>query len=421
MTNRLRHILPNGLTILSEDVPGSRSLSLAIVLRGGSGDETNSELGITHLLEHLLFRRTKSRTNKQIAALMDELGGDVNAYTDTESIALVGSVPADRAEDLLQLFSDMLLEAAFNESDLKLEKDIIAQEILEAQDDPIDVLTQEFSECFWLTGALAKPVFGTIKSVPKLSLKMTYKRIKAMLCGKRILIGAAGNINFDLTTKIAALFGSLPSGEAFELKIPKSVGSGQAIRMHPSSQCYLALGIKAPGLKHEDFIATNLLSMLLGEGSSSRLFQKVREDRGLAYSLFTFLDSYSTRSAFVISGTFNREEYGDALNLIAEELRLIREGDISEEEFSRARSCFRAQVLLASESLSTKLWRLIETEIIFGRYIELEEVLVKLDNVNLKHLIELSHQILKPKGWTAVTVGDVKGFKYPKALERLCS
>ncbi len=393
----------------------------SICLIGGSRDETKKTTGVTHLFEHMLFRRTKNMSTNAIACAIDNLGGDINAFTSTNSLCLVGNVPRRRVFKLLDFFSELLLNAVFHKQDLEIEKEIVRQEILEANDDPFENASHLFNEKFWPGSGLGLPVFGTVDVVAKCTSEAMKRRLAELLVGKRIIIGVVGDLSFkELVSHVEETFGALQKGRAFAPKAPQT-GYGVHLLPRPVHQSYVILGRRWPATCEKDYLCGAVLSTLLGETMSSRLFQLVREKHGLAYSIASDVDAHADTACLSITAVLEKGNLEMALQDICQELVKLSAGKISEEEYQRGIEFISSQLQMSADSLSSRLWRAIETEIHYGRYVSPTEVIQKLNQTGLSEIQRVSRKWFSLKEFLLIIGGNVKGVKLSKEMKALCS
>ncbi len=414
-----KRVLENGVTVLVDSIPHARTVAFAVSLLGGSRDETRDNIGLTHLLEHLLFKRTNSRSTRQIAELMDELGGSINALTDTEWMCLYGAVPVARLGQLVDFFSELLFENAFTEEDLALEKEVIRQEILEAEDSPIEAVLQTFYQGFWPHSQLGLPVFGFLESLEGFDMAAVRERLQELLKGKRVMIGVAGPVTLDeVLPMVSAKFSHLEPGERPTFAAPTS-GVGLELVVRPVGQCYVALGQAWTSLLDADYLAGVVLTTIFGDGMSSRLFQLLREDKGLAYDIRAQSESHTDSGLLIITSAVERRNLEITLSLIASELERLRLQPPSQSEISRAVRMLTAQLEMENDLIDSRLWRALETELTFGRYIGSGEIITTLNSIGAQDIASLIERRLRISGNLLVLGGAVEGFKISEQLEGL--
>lgn len=411
----------NGITVLLDRTPMFQSVACAVCLLGGSCDETLETIGITHLLEHLLFKQTKHKSTKDIALTIDQFGGCINAYTDTNALCLYGVVPRRRHEDLLRFFSELLWENQIVDRQLEVEKEIVRQEILESLDDPDDFLYQQFQEKLWPHSLLGLPVFGTLETVERFGRAALEKRRGELLVGKKLVVVLVGDIELlQVERMLKEIFPEVPLGQRVLIETPK-FSSGVHVCPRAMSQAQFMLGCPWPGFRSDDYLAGLVLSSVLGDSSASRLFQALREERGLAYSVYTDIDSYHDASAFHIYSAVERGGLQDALAVSVDELEKIANQAITQAELERAVSMFSAQLEMCVDEIVSRLWRALEMELAFERQIPPAEMLSKLQRLQVGDIQEFARKWLVKDNFLLVLGGDIDGFDVDQKLLRKCS
>jgi len=391
-----------------------------VSLEGGLGDESEAQVGISHLLEHLLFKRTGRRSTRDLAVQMDEFGGEINAYTESSRISLYGVVPATRLHELINFFAELIVDARFEESDLAVEKEIVRQEILEANDSPSEVTYQALCKILWPSSIYRFPVFGTLDSVTRLRESDLRARLKQISCGKRLTVAVAGDVEPGaFTSWVEDAFGKLPSGE-WERKKVADMASGTTSAVHPVTQVHLALCQQFPALSDPDYLESLVFAGIFGDGLSSRLFQLLREEKGIAYDVSAHVEAMADQNLFVTSAVLERENVDEALSLILSELRKVRQDSITEAELERMKKYISAQLEMEYDSLSSRLWRLIEGETYLGRYLAVEEVLKRAEAITTESISKFIRERISFSGSALALGGNVKGLKLSDEVKAFC-
>ena len=414
--------LENGVRILVDSEQSFSTVGLSICLLGGSREESESTIGLTHLLEHLIFKRTVSKSALEVAQIVDSLGGDANASTDTDSLVLSGRVMREDFLALANLFSELLFECFFTEEDLNLEREVVRQEILESVDDPEEATYDAYSREFWPNSSLGLPVFGTTESIGRFTVEQIESRLREMLVGSRVVVAVCGNINeqevIDWATKT---FGSLPVGDLPEHVAVKSSG-GYVEVSRSISQTHILLGCPWPHITSNKFIAGHLVSVALGDCMSSRLFQTIREKHGLCYDISSCVDAYEDTASLIIGSVVERVNLEKSLELISGEIELLISESFMTEEIERARSMWKYGLSTERGSLSSRLTRLIESEVIFKRYVSASEDMERLQSVKEADLKEVVEEYLNKSNFLLALGGEVNEVNLPEGVKnRLAS
>lgn len=413
-------MLNNGTTLLIDRDPRFNSVSYSVCILGGSRDESASSIGTTHVLEHMLFKRTKHKTSHAIACIIDELGGDVNAFTDAMSLCIHGTVPARQFSKLRDFINELLFCANFNPKDLKTEKEVIRQEILESGDNPAEAVYEHFTKLLWPNSSLGLPIFGTLETLSEVTISSLFERLSQLLCGSRIVIGVVGCVDLDATIRyVEDTFGALPRSSRPLNEAPLS-SNGIGYVSRPVSQSYLALGYPWPSVVHEDYLIATVIASIMGQGMSSRLFQLIREKHGLTYDINAHIDAYHDISVFCISATLERKNLDQALSLIAREIQDLASTIISNAEFERAISFHKSQLEMERDDIESRLWRAIDSEVFFGRHVSTLDVIDRLGALKISDATRFMNKWSTLSNCLLVLGGDIDGYSVQPEIQNLC-
>lgn len=404
-------VLDNGISLITERIP-ARTVSFGIWINVGSRDEDQEGSGAAHFMEHMLFKGTASRDAGAISRELDRLGGLSNAFTTKEHTCLYGTVLDEQLPQLVALLSDLFLFSVFPEQEIERERLVVLQEIGMAQDTPEDLIHDLFAGVLWGDHPLARPVLGR----PKAIATMSSARLKAFsrhgYVPGRVVIAAAGNVDHDsLRGMLAAISswtsGSIPGDTPLARMVPTPLPSGILVQPKRLEQAHLLLGTYGLPVQSESRYALALLNTILGGNMSSRLFQEIREQRGLAYSIYSFADGASDSGTVGIYAGIGPETVNEVKDLIAAVLADIRAGEVTIDELHDAQEFARTGVVLAEESMESRMMRLAKNELTFGRYIPIQEVEEALARVRLDELTDLANAILA-KPLSGVVLGPVR-------------
>jgi len=403
--------LDNGVQVLVDRAECFQSAAIAVCLTGGSREETSSTIGCTHLLEHLLFKTTKRKTSQQIAAAIDDLGGIINAVTDVDSLCIYGQVPLQSWETLLDFFHELLTEPQLLLADVELEKSVIKQEIIEASEDPQDAVFTKFSREFWPKDSLGFPVFGYLETVAKFTPTDLQQRLRELLVGSRVVISVVGNVEQnELSDKINKTFGALPKGSSVNFTQPVTA-KGIHLLTSPVSQVFMAIGLPWPTPRVESYCAGQVLAAALGVGISSRLFQKVREEHGLAYDVGAEVVAYPDTGALLLNATVERENLSRCLELMLGELAKLESDQPDHVELERAKRMIDAQLRIQEDSIIGRLWRILHNHQCYGRLIEFSEEREKYENVSHEAINNIVRDWVTKRELLVVLGGDVNAIE----------
>ena len=402
-------VLKNGVRIISERLEHYRSVSLGIWVNVGSRDEMEEQNGVSHFIEHMTFKGTRKRNSLQIAKELDAIGGFSNAFTGAESTCFHSRVLDKHLETLADILSDIFLNSLFDRQEVSRERQVILQEINSLEDTPDEQVHVLFNRFFWLGHPLGMPIMGTPTTVSAMNRQTALDHIRRFYTSGRIIVAAAGNVDHDsLVRYLQPLFESLPA--AAEDPVRTAPGSHFGVSCHPKDleQVHLCLGGNGPHLSSDLRFGGAVLNAILGGNMSSRLFQEIREKRGLAYNVFSFVSSYIDVGMFGIYVATNPKEVNRALKVIKKEIRKIQKGEVSQSDLEATLEHLIGGILLGSESTDTRMIRLAKNEGIFGRHIPYDEVVSDLQKVTVGQVVEVALQAFDKDSVSLVTLGPIE-------------
>ena len=402
-------VLKNGVRIISERLEHYRSVSLGIWVNVGSRDEMEEQNGISHFIEHMTFKGTRKRNSLQIAKELDAIGGFSNAFTGAESTCFHSRVLDKHLETLADILSDIFLNSLFDRQEVSRERQVILQEINSLEDTPDEQVHVLFNRFFWFGHPLGMPIMGTPTTVSAMNRQTALDHIRRFYTSGRIIVAAAGNVDHDsLVRYLQPLFESLPA--AAEDPVRTAPGSHFGVSSHPKDleQVHLCLGGNGPHLSSDLRFGGAVLNAILGGNMSSRLFQEIREKRGLAYNVFSFVSSYIDVGMFGIYVATNPKEVNRALKVIKKEIKKIQKGEVSRSDLDATLEHLTGGILLGSESTDTRMIRLAKNEGIFGRHISYDEVVSDLQKVTVDQVVEVALQAFDKDSVSLVTLGPLK-------------
>ena len=402
-------ILDNGLTLVSEKIEYFRSISLGIWVKVGSRDEKENESGISHFIEHMIFKGTRTRTNLQISKELDNIGGLSNAFTGKEYTCFFAKVLDRHFEQLADILSDIFLNSVFDSQDLNRERQVIFQEIVMVEDTPDDLIHVLFNRHFWKNHPLGRSVLGTNETVMSIQRETILEYIKDNYTPNRILIAAAGNIEHRaFVDYLGPLFDSLEVKGPRNNHHPPDIKSSVFCHYKNLEQTQICLGGKGPHYSSEERYACAVLNTILGGNMSSRLFQEVREKRGLAYTIYSFLSSYLDSGLFGIYTATDQQEVNQVLQIVNKEIREIQQGNITDTDLAEAKEHLIGGMLLGAENTDTRMMRLARNEFIFGRYLTDDEIVDRLAKVTVDEVVQTTRNIFIDDHVSLVTLGKIK-------------
>jgi predicted Zn-dependent peptidase len=411
--NLRRTVLPNGLIVLTERMEHLRSVAMGVWIKSGSRCEDAETNGISHFVEHMVFKGTRSRTSLNIAREMDSIGGNLDAFTGKETICFNVKSLANHVPIALDVLADLVLNPVFASTEIERERGVILEEIKIDEDNP-DVLVHElFTQNFWKDHPLGKPILGTTKTVGRLDQQKLFDYHAASFRGGNMVFSAAGDLEHDaFVDAVSKKFVGLPSGEAaHEMQAP--LASARIILQNKKSleQVQLCMGVPAPKITDDNRFATLILNTVLGSGMSSRLFQTIREERGLAYAIYSDLSPYSdTGSLCVYAGTSANKAL-DVIDLVLAEFRNLKEIPLSDEELTRAKDQLKGNILMGLESSNSRMANLARHEIYFGQFFTADEIIARIEAVQPAEVQAMAQRLFDPERVAVTLLGRLDGIK----------
>ncbi|MEP2980489.1 MAG: pitrilysin family protein [Lentilitoribacter sp.] len=401
-------VLPNGLTIVTEHMPHLESVALGVWIKAGSRDETDQEHGIAHLLEHMAFKGTKRRSARTIAEEIENVGGEVNASTSTETTAFYARMLKEDVPLAIDILADILTHSVFDEQELMREKHVILQEIGAANDTPDDVVFDKFSEAAFKNQSVGRPILGTPETVQGFEPNQIRAYMDRNYSADRLTIVAVGAVDHDEVCKLAqASFSDLKPEHGNTRNYPKANYTGGAYReKRDLMDAHILLGFQGRAYHVRDFYASQILAGILGGGMSSRLFQEVRERHGLCYSVYAFHWGFSDSGIFGIQAATGADDIKALVPVVMTELAKIAE-NIDQQEIDRARAQIRSGLLMTQESPAARAGQLARQMMLFGRLISNEELMERLENINTDRLTDLAGRLFFGEKITLSAVGPI--------------
>jgi predicted Zn-dependent peptidase len=407
-----KDILPNGLTLLTEAMPHVRSVAIGVWLKRGSRHETPAETGISHFIEHMVFKGTRTRSAEMIASQVDSIGGHMDAFTAKEYASFHLKVLDEHLPLAVEILGDIVMNPLFDPLEMSKEKKVILEEIKMVEDTPDDLVMELFTQAFWPDHPLGRPILGTRQSVLGFGRGKLRSFFRDVYRPGNIVISAAGHLKHEATAKLVRRhFGAL--GE---------IGSGRAIRPpRPASrivtrskkeleQVHLCLGTPAYPQSHRDRYGTYILNTVLGGSMSSRLFQNVREKRGLVYSISSGITSYSDAGLLSVYAGTSRDSVREVIRLTLEEMRRLCGDPLPEEELRRSKDHIKGGLVLSLENTGSRMSHLARQEIYFGKQLPLDEILGGIERVGADDVQRLAAELFRGRVGASV-LGDLRGWR----------
>ena len=407
MQNYVLTELDSGERVISERVDSVRSVALGFWIGAGSRDETDAKAGVSHFIEHLLFKGSQHYTAQQIAEIFDGLGGELNAATSREHTMVYARVPDDHVQTALNVMTDMVFAPAF--TDLDSEREVVLEEIAMYEDTPQELVHDLFSEAVFGRHALGRPVIGTAEVISSVTKRVLSTYHRQMYAGGNVVIAAAGNIEHNRLVRMLQRSQSQQrppaGGPRVRRPLVKAPSPSFRFAKKDTEQYHVCLG--APGISRSDRrrFAASILDAILGGSASSRLFQEIREKRGMAYAVYSFASQYTdTGLVGVYLGT-REENLAPCLEIAGEQLQEIAAGRIKPEEVARAKDNLKGRIMLSMESTSNRMTRLGKAVVTGSELLSVERIVKQIDAVGPDDLAELAADLLAPERLSAAGIG----------------
>ena len=407
-------VLENGLRVITEAWPHTEAASVGIWVRTGSRDERPEENGLSHFIEHLVFKGTRRRSALDIVREIESVGGTINAFTAKEYTCFHAKVLDKDLPLALDVLCDLLTEPLFDPVELEKERMVILQEIKMADDVPDDHIYDLFHRSFWGDHPLGLPIIGTKETVSSFSREQIEGFFRRRYTPERMIVAAAGHIEHEeVVREVEKRLGSIPPSDDHRPE-PRAEGGkgGVGVEYRELEQVHLCLGVRGIPYAHPNRFAGYVLHTILGGNMSSRLFQEIREKRGLTYSVYSFMNSYRDSGVLGVYAGTTKEELDEVIDLILRELRRMKAGEIEEREVQVAKEYLKGNMVLALESSDGRMSRLAKNEIYFGRHIPLEEALRELDRVDVERVLEATREFFNAS-FNLVLLGSLKEEEVP--------
>lgn len=399
--------LDNGLTVVTDEMQHLESAALGVWIKSGSRNETQDQHGIAHLLEHMAFKGTKTRSAKQIAEEIENVGGELNAATSIETTAYYARVLKPEVGHAADILYDILANSTFDENELAREKHVILQEIGASLDSPDDLVFDNFQQTAFAKGQpIGRPILGTPDTVQQFTSEQIRSYLDDHYHGPNMVLSASGAVDHDaLVKQVEKTYSTFSSSETSVASKASYVG-GEAIIEDDFQEAQIILGFEGRAYHVKDFYASQLLSTILGGGMSSRLFQEVREKHGLCYSVSSFHWGFSDTGIFGIHAATGPEDLHELITLILQELQRASD-DIVQAELDRARAQIRSSLLMSMESPAARAGQVARQILLFGRQIPNEELMERLDALSVARIRDLAGRIFHECTPTLTAIGPV--------------
>lgn len=400
--------LDNGLRIVTEYIPYVKSVSIGVWVEAGSRKETLENNGVSHFIEHMLFKGTKNRTAKEIAESIDNIGGQINAFTSKECTCYYAKVLDSHIDVAVDVLSDMLFNSLFDEDEISKEKSVVYEEIKMYEDSPEDLVHDLLSQTIFNKNSLSLPILGSRESLEKLTRESIINYFESFYIPSNTVISIAGNFNLNDTIKLIEKHFS-----KWEAKINIADKYEKPIIYHSISkkkkdieQLHFCLGTEGISQGQDELYALLILNNIFGGSMSSRLFQDIREDKGLVYSIYSYPSSYKDSGIFTIYAALNADNFIKVIDIIMDNISIIKKDYLTEEEIYRSKEQLKGNYILGLESTSSRMTSIGKSELLLGKVISPQEIASKIDKIELEDIISVVNKIFDKSKYNIAYVGN---------------
>lgn len=415
-----KEVLDNGLRIITENIPQMPSVSVGIWVKVGSVDEDADVNGISHFLEHLMFKGTQKRTAKEIAEAIDDVGGYLNAFTSREYTCFYAKVLENHIDRAVDVLTDMVSNPLFREEDVEKERNVVLEEIKMYEDTPDEVVHDLIAQTYWANHPLGRGVLGTEANIQKMSKQQIIEYHQRYYHPGNMVVVAAGKVNhYSFVEKIKEVMGGRAQKQRTSKYTPANPGHQVVIRNKATEQVHFCLGMEGVSRFSDKYFTLQVMNSILGNSSSSRLFQGVREERGLAYSIYSYPSSYQNAGMFTVYAGTSYENFSSVIEIVAQELLNLKMEQVTTQELNRAKEQLKGSLLMALESTSARMSRIGKSELFYNRLIPIEEVVKEIDSVTKEGIIELAHRIFRKDKMALAVIGSVEDREFVRKLDML--
>ena len=411
--NIQRSVLPNGLIILTEEMQHIRSVSIGIWIKTGSRDEDPQWNGISHFVEHMVFKGTKNRSAEAIARQVDSIGGNMDAFTAKECICFNIKVLDEHLPIAMDVLGDLALNPVFDVQDISRERGVILEEIKMDEDSPDYLVHEIFTQNFWKDHPLGKPILGTKDTVKKFERDRVLDFYGQRFTPANLIICAAGNVKHSQFVELAAKhFGQMePRKNGYHSPRPEIRPRIVLRNKKALEQVQICVGVPSHPIAHEKRHASYILNTLLGGGMSSRLFQNIRERQGLAYAIYSDLNPYRDTGCLSVYAGTSRESASKVVQSIVSEFRKLKAEPVPEEELRRAKDQLKGSLMLSLESSTARMSNLARQEMYFDRFYSMDQLIERIEAVTTEDLQQLAQEFFHTESIAVTVLGNLNGLK----------
>jgi predicted Zn-dependent peptidase len=408
-----RTVLPNGVRVITERMPRVRSVSVGVWIGTGSREEAVHQSGISHFIEHMVFKGTKNRSAEQIARSVDSIGGGLDAFTSKELVSYNVKVLDDHLPQAFDIVADLVRNPLFEKADIEKEKGVILEELKMEIDNPEYLIHEIFSSNFWKGHALGRPILGTRQTIRGFDQDKVERYYQRFYTPKNILVTAAGHLTHKRMLQLVEdHFSDLKTGAVPAAAGPPTPHAPLVFRNKSSlEQVHVYMGVPSIAMPHRERFACYILNAILGGGMSSRLFQNIREKQGLAYTVYSELSMYRDAGCMLIYAGTSPRTAGRVVDSVVQELGAMVEHRVTPEELRRAKDHLKGSFVLGLESTSSRMGNLVRQELYFQRFFSINEMLNSVERVTAEEVQNLAAQFFDPKRMAVAMLGRLDGFR----------
>jgi predicted Zn-dependent peptidase len=411
--------LPNGLLVLTERMPHLRSVAMGVWIDCGSRDEAPEVNGISHFIEHMVFKGTTTRSASQFAREVDAIGGNLDAFTGKETVCFNIKVLDENIPAALDLLTDLVLHPTFSPEDIAKEQGVILEEIKMDEDNPDYLVHELFTQNFWRNDALGRPILGTAKTVSSFDQDIILAEYARRFTPANMVFTAAGNLDHDdFVSQVEAAFASLSASSSEKIARPNPPQTFPHITLRNKKsleQVQFCLAVPAPPVADPSRYAAYLLNSILGGGMSSRLFQSIREERGLAYSIYSELNPFRDTGSLSVYAGCSADNAREVLSLTLAEFARIKRDPVTSEELQRAKSQTRGNMVLGLETSGSRMSSLARQQMYWGRFFSIDEITAEIDRITAEDLQRLANELLQPDLLALTLLGNLGPLKFTRS------
>jgi predicted Zn-dependent peptidase len=409
--------LSNGIRVVSETLPKSRSVSIGVWVKVGSRHEAPEIGGVSHFIEHMFFKGTEKRTAKDIAIAMDSLGGEMNAFTSQETTTYYAKVVDEHLPVVIEILADILLGAKFDPVEMEKERKVILEEIKGVEDTPDDYIHELFTGTVWPDNSLGRPILGTRETIKSLKHTDILSYINGYYSPREIVISVAGNFEHGkLIELLNRHFGSLARNAVAKKEAIPVFNRAVTVKKKQLEQVQLCMGCKGLYYTHEDRFVISALNTVLGNSMSSRLFQEIREQNALAYSIYSYVTSYRDTGLLTIYAGADPSNAIEVVRLVMKELKKIKDEGITSAEEQRVKNQIKGSLILSLESSSSHMSRIARQEIYFGKYMSMDDIIKGVEKVTRDEVQQLARQLFTPENISLTILGPLTKADVPDSV-----